>query len=732
MPSSSRTIAPSHPETSKRTTTRMREKVKHKVSEAHKKQKKHAKNDPTWKSKKPKELGIPSSFPYKDQVIAEQQAEKARVEAEKAARRDAAIAANKQGNTLASTAALAAALAADSAAREDALALGESMDEDDEEAQVQDASLKLHAKSLRKVLEMSDVVIEVLDARDPVGTRCRAVERELKAMDGGRKKLVLVLNKIDLVPPAVVQAWLSHLRLQAPTIPFKSSTQQQRSHLSASSSSTPQSASGSSTKPLMELIKGFRLNHSAASSGEGSSSSAPVKHSLTIGLIGHPNVGKSSLINTLKRSKACSVAPTPGWTKEVQEVVIEKGVRVLDCPGVVVEMRGEVEGALKGMIKAEAVSDPKAPIEAILARCSPTHLQMLYSIPYFNDTTSFLLAVARAKGRLRKGGVPDLDGTARSVLRDWVAGRIAYYTTPPTKDQTERLKAATSADAEQVGTVSETDVGSATLHTTFAPAFDLDALFGEADKVAFGEDGAGSSVGEMKAVKMKEGALGVESEDADVGWIVEVKPEEEEAMDADDDGLNLDDLVDDEEFGSLEEDDAMEAEDEQPAAAPAPVLPKGKRAAPSSTSNIVSVAPPAKKKKAVKSVSFSSTPLGPTGSTSAPAPSAAAANTKLFTSVEAEGEVSLNKKNKRQAKKDKKRAAKQSAKMDAEVGAATREFGEDAELPSKPREAQTVKAAGQVGGAYDFAEFFAVGGKGAAAGGKKRKGAQHDDDEEMS
>jgi nuclear GTP-binding protein len=235
---------------------------------------------------------------------------------------------------------------------------------------------------------------------------------------------------------------------------------------------------------------------------------------------------------------------------------------------------------------------------------------------------------------------------------------------------------------------------------------------------------------------MKEGALGVESDDADVGWIVEDK-EEEASMDADDDGLNLDDLVDDEEFGGLDgEDDAMEAEDEQPAPAPAPVSSK-KRAAPSSSSaaagNIVSVAPPAKKKKAVKSVSFSSTPLGPTGSTSAPAPSAAAANTKLFTSVEAEGDVSLNKKNKRQAKKDKKRAAKQSAKLDAEVGAATREFGDDAELPSKPREAQTVKAA-QVGGAYDFAEFFAVGNGGGAGGGKKRKGAAaaHDDDEEMS
>lgn len=97
--------------------------------------------------------------------------------------------------TLASTAALAAALAADSQRAEEDMFDTEDP-EDDEEKQVQDASLKLHAKSLRKVLEASDVLIEVLDARDPVGTRCRAVERELKSLDGGRKKLVLVLNKI--------------------------------------------------------------------------------------------------------------------------------------------------------------------------------------------------------------------------------------------------------------------------------------------------------------------------------------------------------------------------------------------------------------------------------------------------------------------------------------------------------------------------------------------------------
>lgn len=129
----------------------------------------------------------------------------------------------------------------------------------------------------------------------------------------------------------------------------------------------------------MELIKGFRLSSAPSASG----SEQKVKQSLTIGLIGHPNVGKSSLINTLKRSKACSVAPTPGWTKEVQEVVLEKGVRVLDCPGVVVEARGETEGALRGMVKPEDVRDPKAPSQSLaLARtCGFEELTFFHPFP---------------------------------------------------------------------------------------------------------------------------------------------------------------------------------------------------------------------------------------------------------------------------------------------------------------------------------------------------------------
>ncbi|KAL8281448.1 hypothetical protein RQP46_006132 [Phenoliferia psychrophenolica] len=689
--------------TSRRTTTHMGAKIKRKVAESHRKTAKLAKKDVTWKSNKPKDIGIPNSFPFKDQLLAEAQAEKIRNEEEKVARREAQRAGGT-GATLASTAALAAALAADSQRAEDEMAEDDSLGG---ELQVADASLKLHAKSLRKVLEASDVLIEVLDARDPVGTRCRAVERELRSLDGGRKKLILVLNKIDLVPPPVVQAWLAHLRLQAPTIAFKSSTQQQRTHLSASSLHTPSSASGSSTKPLMELIKGFRNSGAPTGANE-----AKVKQSLTIGLIGHPNVGKSSLINTLKRSKACSVAPTPGWTKEVQEVVLEKGVRVLDCPGVVVEARGETEAALRGMVKPEDIRDPKAPIELILQRCKREHLMMLYNIPAFDGVTEFLVEVARGKGRLKKGGVPDINGTARSILRDWVSGRIPYYTTAPAPTAASSLPTTST-----IANLSTSDLNEAVLLTSFAPAFDLAGLYGEADALALGDAPASA----LKGVRM-EGVEG-ETEDSNVGWISGAGDDESDLeMDQDDDGLNVDDLLeDDDEDDEMDEDDEVAAE--LVAAPPAPVaaapVTKGKkRAAAAPPSNVVSVAPSSKKSK---SVSFASKALGPTG-TGTTTPSAATTNSKalLASAVGTDDEPSIgaNKSIKKAAKKDKKKANKKAS----EIAQVEKEFGSDADMPSKPRGARVVGRTGGVEEAYDFAEFFAP---------KKPKGAAVEDEEEL-
>ena len=104
------------------------------------------------------------------------------------------------------------------------------LDEDRKLNADKEQSLKSFYKEFKKVVEAADVIIEVLDARDPMGSRCIQVE-EMIISSGTNKKLVLLLNKIDLVPKENVQAWLKYLRNQYPTVAFKSSTQNQNEKL---------------------------------------------------------------------------------------------------------------------------------------------------------------------------------------------------------------------------------------------------------------------------------------------------------------------------------------------------------------------------------------------------------------------------------------------------------------------------------------------------------------------
>ena len=134
------------------------------------------------------------------------------------------------------------------------------------------------------MVEESDVILEVLDARDPIGCRARAVEQAILAK--GDKKIVLVLNKIDLVPREVVAAWLKHLRHEFPTVAFRCNTQSQKSNLSRGKGDfdTYESLSGGTClggDNLLELLKNYCRSQN-------------LKKSITVGIIGYPNTGKSS------------------------------------------------------------------------------------------------------------------------------------------------------------------------------------------------------------------------------------------------------------------------------------------------------------------------------------------------------------------------------------------------------------------------------------------------------
>ena len=150
-------------------------------------------------------------------------------------------------------------------------------------------------------------------------------------------------------------------------------------------------------------------------------------------MVGLPNVGKSSLINSLKRSKACHVGSTPGVTKAMQEVQLDSKIKLLDSPGVVLAsgLKNDASVALRNAIKVDTMDDPITPVEAILQRCPKEQMCLQYSIASYDTIHEFLAYVAKKIGKLSKGGVPNSNMAARLVLNDWNNGKIKYFTHPP-------------------------------------------------------------------------------------------------------------------------------------------------------------------------------------------------------------------------------------------------------------------------------------------------------------
>ncbi|KDO28461.1 hypothetical protein SPRG_20167 [Saprolegnia parasitica CBS 223.65] len=294
-------------------------------------------------------------------------------------------------------------------------------DEFGRELILNDHSRKQYMKELKKVVERADVILEVLDARDPMG--CRTMDME-DLMRSKGKKVVLVLNKIDLVPAETLQPWLAHLRTSYPTIAFKASTQDK--NISSSGISKGEKAQGKlmtgsravGTEALMQLLKNYCR-------------SANIKTAITVGVIGYPNVGKSSVINSLKRSKAASVSSIAGHTKVIQEIHLDNKIKLIDCPGIVFDTSDSQRLILRNCVNAEAFSDPIPAVEIILGRCSKEQIQALYDVPAYTDTIEFLVHLAMAQGKLGKGGIPDRKAVARTVLQDWNRGKIPFFTPPP-------------------------------------------------------------------------------------------------------------------------------------------------------------------------------------------------------------------------------------------------------------------------------------------------------------
>uniref|UniRef100_A0A670IY89 Guanine nucleotide-binding protein-like 3 n=1 Tax=Podarcis muralis TaxID=64176 RepID=A0A670IY89_PODMU len=370
---------------SKRMTCHKRFKIQKKVREHNRKVRKEAKKRGHKKPKK--DLGVPNAAPFKEQVLreAEQRKQRQREELKKQQKLDRQKGLEKKRK---------------------------------QEANKKDAA---KVKLSEKVIEASDVVLEVLDARDPLGSRCPQVEQLVSQMEGD-KKILLVLNKIDLIPKENLEKWLDYLNQELPTIAFKSAMQQKdktvKKHTKRRSAYLDLSRSSLcfGSECLLKLLR----EHSVTK-----------ERVIQVGVVGFPNTGKSSIINSLKEVRACDVGPVRGLTKCLQIVHINKQIKMLDSPCIIA---APSNSALALALRSTADIDAEnlvGSVGAILKHCSKQKIMLHYNVPDYRNSLEFLTLLAQKRGMLKKGGLADTESAAKLFLYDWTGAKVSYYSRPP-------------------------------------------------------------------------------------------------------------------------------------------------------------------------------------------------------------------------------------------------------------------------------------------------------------
>ncbi|XP_005376967.1 PREDICTED: guanine nucleotide-binding protein-like 3 [Chinchilla lanigera] len=395
---------------SKRMTCHKRYKIQKKIREHHRKLRKEAKK---WGHKKSrKDPGIPNSAPFKEALLREAELRKQQLEELKQQQKlDRQKEPDKKRK-------LETNLADEPSNFESVEEFGQSKTK---RAKVTKQNLKIvHCQELKKVIEASDILLEVLDARDPLGCRCPQVE-EVIVKSG--KKLVLVLNKSDLVPKENLENWLNYLTKELPTVVFKASTHPKDKGRRISKVKVKKKAVSFKSNAcfgkegLRKLLGGFQETYSK-----------PIQ----VGVIGFPNVGKSSIINSLKQERVCNVGISMGLTRNMQAVPLDKQITIIDSPSFIVSpLNSSTALALRSPASIEVVK-PLEAASAILSQADARQVVLKYNVPDYKNSLEFFTSLAQRRGLHQKGGSPNVERAAKLLWSEWTGASLGYYCQPST------------------------------------------------------------------------------------------------------------------------------------------------------------------------------------------------------------------------------------------------------------------------------------------------------------
>ncbi|XP_017870472.1 PREDICTED: large subunit GTPase 1 homolog isoform X2 [Drosophila arizonae] len=355
-------------------------------------------------------------------------------------------------------------------------------------------------RQLWRVVERSDVVVQIVDARNPLLFRSVDLERYVKEVDSNKMNMILV-NKSDLLTLEQRQHWAQYFDCEGIRTAFYSATlveEELKREAEAAKHADESPSSAMELKQLREAAEEIQqsldvVEHALeAIESKMRTTSEPAvitepklpklptdknsahllsrtelieflrhiyngpRHTaqhVTIGMVGYPNVGKSSTINSLMTVKKVSVSATPGKTKRFQTLFLDKDILLCDCPGLVMPsfVLTKADMLLNGILPIDQMRD-HVPAVNLLCERIPRHvLEDKYGIviakplegedpnrPPFAE--ELLLAYGYNRGFMTSNGQPDQARSARYVLKDYVNGKLLFALGPPSVLQSEYHK----------------------------------------------------------------------------------------------------------------------------------------------------------------------------------------------------------------------------------------------------------------------------------------------------
>jgi ribosome biogenesis GTPase A len=238
---------------------------------------------------------------------------------------------------------------------------------------------------VNKVIKKADIILLLLDSRFVQETRHPGIENKVRREN---KPLIYVITKADLIDKSKIEMYKNILQ---PCVFVSAKEHQGKGVL------------------RQAILAEAKKNHIED----------PV-----VGVLGYPNVGKSSLINALNGHHTASTSSESGHTRSVQKIKMDGTITLLDTPGVIPFSDKDVmKHAVVGAIGFSKAKEPDLVVMELMQKF-PGRIEAHYKVNMDDDEEQKILDIGKKFNLLGKGGEPDLLRASRMILKDWQAGKI--------------------------------------------------------------------------------------------------------------------------------------------------------------------------------------------------------------------------------------------------------------------------------------------------------------------